>query len=37
MIDRFSQIEPKVLLAIDGYGYGGKQFDRRGVVAETAA
>ena len=28
VIDRFSQIEPKVLLAIDGYRYGGKDFDR---------
>ncbi len=32
VIDRFSQIEPKVLLAIDGYRYGGKDFDRRSVV-----
>ena len=37
VIDRFSQIEPKVLLTIDGYGYGGKRFDRRAVVAEIAA
>ena len=37
VIDRFSQIEPKVLLSIDGYGYGGKQFDRRAVVREIAA
>ena len=29
VIDRFAQIEPKVLLAIDGYRYGGKDFDRR--------
>ena len=29
MIDRFAQIEPKVLLAVDGYRYGGKDFDRR--------
>ena len=29
VIDRFSQIEPKVMLAIDGYRYGGKDFDRR--------
>src|SRR3954454_23729872 len=29
VIDRFSQIEPKVLLAVDGYRYGGKDFDRR--------
>ncbi|HEY1358919.1 MAG TPA: acetoacetate--CoA ligase [Thermoleophilaceae bacterium] len=34
VIDRFSQIEPKVLLAIDGYRYGGKDFDRRERVAE---
>jgi acetoacetyl-CoA synthetase len=27
VIDRFAQIEPKVLLAIDGYRYGGKDFD----------
>jgi len=32
VIDRFAQIEPKVLLAIDGYRHGGKDFDRRGVV-----
>jgi acetoacetyl-CoA synthetase len=34
VIDRFAQIEPKVLLAVDGYSYGGKAFDRRGVLAE---
>jgi acetoacetyl-CoA synthetase len=28
VIDRFTQIEPKVLLAIDGYRYGGKDYDR---------
>ena len=32
VIDRFSQIEPKVLLAIDGYRHGGKDFDRTAVV-----
>src|SRR3954463_10149769 len=26
--DRFAQIEPKVLIAVDGYRYGGKDFDR---------
>src|SRR3954469_19338090 len=31
--DRFAQIEPKVLLAVDGYRYGGKDFDRREVLA----
>jgi acetoacetyl-CoA synthetase len=34
VIDRFAQIEPKVLFAVDGYRYGGKDFDRREVVAE---
>jgi acetoacetyl-CoA synthetase len=34
VVDRFAQIEPKVLLAVDGYRYGGKDFDRLDVVAE---
>jgi len=34
VIDRFAQIEPKVLFAVDGYGYGGKRFDQRQVLAE---
>src|SRR3954463_7343336 len=33
VVDRFSQIEPKVLIAVDGYRYGGKDFDRMDVVA----
>jgi acetoacetyl-CoA synthetase len=37
VVDRFSQIEPKVLLAIDGYRYGGKEFDRRQIVRDIAA
>ncbi|MBK6931116.1 MAG: acetoacetate--CoA ligase [Saprospirales bacterium] len=32
--DRFIQIEPKVLLAVDGYMYGGKSFDKRETVRE---
>jgi acetoacetyl-CoA synthetase len=36
VIDRFSQIEPKVLLAVDGYRYGGKEFPRRDVVSQIA-
>jgi acetoacetyl-CoA synthetase len=28
VIDRFAQIEPKVLLAVDGYRHGGKDFER---------
>ncbi|HKH16085.1 MAG TPA: acetoacetate--CoA ligase, partial [Solirubrobacteraceae bacterium] len=35
--DRFGQIEPKLLLAIDGYRYGGRDFDRREAVAAIAA
>jgi acetoacetyl-CoA synthetase len=38
VVDRFAQIEPKVLLAVDGYRHGGKDFDRlavaRGILAE---
>jgi acetoacetyl-CoA synthetase len=37
VIDRFAQIEPKVLFAVDGYRYGGRDFDRRGVLAELQA
>jgi acetoacetyl-CoA synthetase len=32
--DRFVQIEPKILFAVDGYAYGGKSFDKRSVVGE---
>lgn len=30
IVDRFAQIEPKVLVTVDGYRYGGKDFDRIG-------
>ncbi len=33
VVDRFAQIEPKVLIACDGYRYGGKDFARLDVVA----
>jgi acetoacetyl-CoA synthetase len=33
VLDRFTQIDPKVLLAIDGYRYGTKAIDRRAEVA----
>src|SRR5687767_10514405 len=33
VLDRFSQIDPKVLLAIDGYRYGAKAIDRTAEVA----
>ena len=32
MIDRFAQIEPKVMLAVDGYRHGGKDFERSANV-----
>ncbi|MDP6567532.1 MAG: acetoacetate--CoA ligase [Alphaproteobacteria bacterium] len=38
VLDRFGQIEPKVLLVTDGYHYGGKEFDcldkARAIIAE---
>jgi acetoacetyl-CoA synthetase len=37
VIDRFAQVKPKVLLAIDGYRYGGKDFDRGEIVERIAA
>ena len=37
VVDRFAQIEPKVLFAVDGYRYGGKDFDRRETVARLQA
>jgi acetoacetyl-CoA synthetase len=32
VVDRFKQIEPRLLLAVDGYRYGGTDFDRREAV-----
>ncbi|PAV30502.1 acetoacetate--CoA ligase [Virgibacillus profundi] len=32
VIDRFRQIEPKVMITVDGYCYSGKSFDRTEVV-----
>ena len=37
VVDRFAQIEPKVLIAVDGYRYGGKDFDRRETLARLQA
>ena len=34
VVDRFQQIEPKVLFAVDGYRYGGKPFDRLPQVGQ---
>ena len=37
VLDRFSQIEPKILLAVDGYYWNGRPHDRRQVVAHLQA
>jgi len=37
VLDRFRQIEPRVLIAVDGVGYGGRDHDRLGVLAELRA
>jgi len=37
VLDRFLQIEPKVIIAVDAYRYGGKIHDRRLVVEEIVA
>ncbi|WP_079032002.1 acetoacetate--CoA ligase [Streptomyces specialis] len=37
VLDRFQQIEPAVLFAVDGCRFGGKERDRTGVVADLRA
>lgn len=37
VLDRFTQIEPKLLIAADGYHWNGKPFDRTEVVAKLQA
>src|SRR4051794_9506720 len=37
VLDRFRQIDPKVLIACDGVTYGGKDHDRSSVIAELRA
>lgn len=37
VLDRFRQVEPKVLFAVDGYRYGGKNYDRRAALAEIVS
>jgi acetoacetyl-CoA synthetase len=34
---RLGQLDPVVLIAADGYRYGGREFDRRGSVSELAS
>mgnify|MGYP001229611756 CR=1 FL=1 len=37
VIDRFKQIEPKILIAVDGYRYGGRNFNRIETVKQIQA
>ncbi|HEX8495727.1 MAG TPA: acetoacetate--CoA ligase, partial [Actinomycetales bacterium] len=37
VLDRFAQIEPTVLVAVDGYRFNGREFDRREVVEQLRA
>src|SRR5215471_10174563 len=37
VLDRFGQIEPRILIAAAGYQYGGKTFDLRQKVADVLA
>ena len=37
VLERFKQIEPKVLIAVDGITYGGRDHDRLGVLAGLRA
>ncbi|MBS4215033.1 acetoacetate--CoA ligase [Neobacillus rhizophilus] len=37
VIDRFKQIEPTVMIAVDGYQYGGKRYDRLELVKKIQA
>ncbi|GGC94100.1 acetoacetyl-CoA synthetase [Halopseudomonas salina] len=37
ILDRFGQIEPRLLICVNGYGYGGKVFDRTAQALELRA
>jgi acetoacetyl-CoA synthetase len=37
VVDRFSQLAPKIAFCVDGYRYGGKVFDRRAEVSAILA
>ena len=37
VLDRFGQIEPRIIVTVDGYFYNGKSHDTRGRVAEAVA
>jgi acetoacetyl-CoA synthetase len=37
VVDRLGQVDPTVLIAVDGYRWGGREHDRRDVVAQLRA
>ena len=36
IIDRFQQIEPKILITVDGYRFGGKDFDKTSDIKDLS-
>jgi acetoacetyl-CoA synthetase len=37
VLDRYSQLQPRLILACDGYSYGGKLFDKRAEIRDIIA
>lgn len=37
LVDRFTQIEPTILIGVDGYVWNSKRIDRRGIVSEVVS
>ncbi len=37
VLDRFSQIEPKIIIAVDSYVYNGRSYDRRATLKQIVA
>jgi acetoacetyl-CoA synthetase len=37
VLDRYAQLQPRLIFACDGYSYGGKLFDKRGEIRDIIA
>jgi acetoacetyl-CoA synthetase len=37
VLDRYSQLEPRLIFCVDGYSYGGKLFDKRAEIRDIIA
>jgi acetoacetyl-CoA synthetase len=37
VVDRFAQIEPRILIGVDGYRYNGKSYDKKDIVNEIVS